>query len=95
MAEYKIATADPNGAVIRTIDNAWIPADPGNIDYIAYQVWLTEGGVPDPYVAPPPSTPEATQAQQNAVLLDHENRLRVLAGDPPLTLDTFMQKLLQ
>jgi hypothetical protein len=35
-------------AVIRLSDNATIPFDPANTDYIAYLKWLEEGGVPLP-----------------------------------------------
>jgi len=52
MAEYQL-TADPD-VVIRTADNASIPNDPDNRDWQEYQAWLAAGGVPDPYVPPPP-----------------------------------------
>ena len=34
--------------IIRTIDNAYIPFDPDNIDYQAYLKWLDEGNEPLP-----------------------------------------------
>jgi hypothetical protein len=34
-------------AVIRTADNACIPFDPDNTDYIAYLAWLAEGNQPE------------------------------------------------
>lgn len=40
-------------AIIRD-DGAFVPTDPGNADYQAYQVWLAAGNTPNPYVAPPP-----------------------------------------
>jgi hypothetical protein len=52
MADYKLATPDPNGPVIRTADQAHIPAAPGNRDWDDYQDWLAAGGVPDPYPYP-------------------------------------------
>ncbi|TAI63879.1 hypothetical protein [Bradyrhizobium sp. Leo170] len=53
MADYRLTATD---AVIRTTDNAGIPNDPANHDWIAYQGWLAAGGVPDPYQ--PPINPE-------------------------------------
>lgn len=40
--------------VQRIADGAWIPPDPGNTDWKIYQIWLTGGGVPDPFVPLPP-----------------------------------------
>jgi hypothetical protein len=57
MAEYQLTATD---AVIRTADNATIPADPANRDWQEYQNWLAAGGVPDPYVKPPKITVENT-----------------------------------
>jgi hypothetical protein len=49
MADYQLTETD---YVIRTKDVAWIPNDPVNRDWIEYQKWLADGGVPDPYVPP-------------------------------------------
>ena len=54
MADYQLTATD---SVIRNLDGACIPADPANRDYVEYQAWLTAGGIPDPYVAPPPTPP--------------------------------------
>jgi hypothetical protein len=32
--------------VVRLSDNAAIPFDPQNVDYVAYLAWLAEGNVP-------------------------------------------------
>jgi hypothetical protein len=45
MAEYQLTAGD---IVIRTADMASIPNDPANRDWIEYQDWLADGGVPDP-----------------------------------------------
>jgi hypothetical protein len=54
MSEYRLTETD--ATVIRTSDEAYIPNDPANADWVEYQAWLDAGGVPDPYV--PPSQPE-------------------------------------
>jgi hypothetical protein len=85
MAEYQLTATD---GIIRTEDGAWIPADPANRDWVEYEKWLAAGGEPDPHVPPPPP-PAAKPAPQDAILFDHENRLRTLEGQPPLTLAEF------
>lgn len=87
MADYQLTASD---AVIRTEDQALIPNDPANRDRAEYDEWLDDGGVPDPYVELPP--PEPMPDEQNVVLYEHENRIRVLEGQPPLTLSDFVQQ---
>ena len=89
MADYQLTLYD--NFVIRTADGACIPNDPANRDWVEYQAWLADGGVPDPYVPPEPIPPEP-QAE-TTVLYDHENRLRLLEGQPPLTLQDFFTKM--
>jgi hypothetical protein len=55
MSDYQLTGSD---VVVRTIDGAAIPDDPGNRDRAAYEAWLAVGNVPDPYVTPPPPTAE-------------------------------------
>ncbi len=49
---YKKMQPSFDGEVIKTIiclyDNAFIPFDPANTDYVAYLKWLEEGNVPEP-----------------------------------------------
>jgi hypothetical protein len=43
---YKLFFRD--GFVIRILDNAVIPFDPDNMDFVEYQKWLSEGNIPLP-----------------------------------------------
>jgi len=88
MSEYQLTATD---AVIRTEDGASIPNDPANRDRAQYEQWLADGGVPDPYVPPEPAPPDPPP--EASVLYDHENRLRVIEGQPPLTLSDFVNKV--
>jgi hypothetical protein len=88
MADYRLTATD---VVIRTADGAGIPDDPANSDWAEYQEWLEDGGVPDPYVAPPVAAPQPTNEQ--TILYDHENRIRAQEGAPPLSLIDFIAKL--
>ena len=85
MADYQLTATD--STVIRTEDGACIPNDPANRDWVEYQAWLKDGGVPDPYVEPEPVPP--TPTAQDQVLYDHENRLRAMEGQPPLSVEDF------
>jgi hypothetical protein len=42
---YKLTQGE---SVIRIADNAFIPFDPANVDYVAYLAWLAEGHEPLP-----------------------------------------------
>lgn len=81
MTEYR--RTDNERVVLRVSDNALIPDDPGNADYIGYLAWVAAGGVPDPYVAP------ATASAEPDILFDHENRIRAMEGRPELTSEEF------
>ena len=74
MSDYQLATSDPVGPVIRTTDQAHIPADPANRDWVEYQNWLALGNTPDLYVPPDPVPVPPAPEVADAVLLDHENR---------------------
>ena len=38
----------PSQCIKRLSDNAFIPFDPANTDYVAYLAWLAEGNTPLP-----------------------------------------------
>ena len=49
MIMYKLKnTLSGSQIVIRLSDNAMIPFDPQNSDYIAYLAWVAEGNTPTP-----------------------------------------------
>ena len=73
MADYKLTDGT---AIIRTSDNARIPADPDNMDYVAYQAWLAVSNTPDPYVA----TPLTPQDQFNSKLAAGMNATWTVSG---------------
>mgnify|MGYP000978948781 CR=1 FL=1 len=48
MAEYKLT--QNNNVILRVADNAFIPKDESNKDYHEYLEWISNGGIPDPFV---------------------------------------------
>jgi hypothetical protein len=50
-------TLTMGSSVIRDADGTWIPDDPANTSWQAYQAWLAAGNTPNPYVPPPPPIP--------------------------------------
>jgi hypothetical protein len=77
MPDYSLLAVE--AAVLRNTDGAVISNDPADPDRIAYNTWVSEGGVPDVQTLPLQLT-----------VFDHENRLRALEGLPPLSLDEFV-----
>jgi hypothetical protein len=76
--------------IIRDLDNAFIPVDPANTDYQAYQVWLAEGNTPNPYVPPPEPTPNLTFLQFMALFTASEQAAIVNSADLQIKLFTLM-----
>ena len=72
MQPYRLATDDPDGPVIRVEDNAWIPNDPANRDWIAYQQWRAESedNRPDPMQTTPPGPPVVELPQPTTLEAD-------------------------
>lgn len=50
---YQLTTST---TILRLTDNAFIPPDPGNIDFQAFLAWVEAGNTPEP--APEPLTSE-------------------------------------
>ena len=96
MAEYQLTALTEPCAVIRYSDGAYVPPDMANRDYNGspqspgYLQWVEDGGVPDPYLPREPAPPQPSTGQ--TVLYEHENRIRALEGQPPLTLVDFITK---
>jgi hypothetical protein len=96
MADYQLTATEEPCAVIRTEDGACIPPDMANRDYNGddfspgYVQWKEAGGVPDPYVEPEPTPPQPSV--EDEVLFDHENRIRAIEGQPPLSIADFIAK---
>jgi hypothetical protein len=47
-------------SIIRLLDGATIPNDPGNCDFADFTDWLEAGNTPEPAPAPPPPPPSYT-----------------------------------
>ena len=90
MADYQLTATD---SIIRTEDGASIPNDPANRDWVEYQDWLADGNEPDPYVPPPDPKPVPGDDVQDAVLLNHENRIRGFEGREPISLQDFTREM--
>ena len=58
---YRLTNSD---SVLRLSDGAHIPADPANRDYAEYLAWVADGGVPEPYVPPPPPVKTVFSARE-------------------------------
>ena len=86
MADYQRTATD--ASVIRTGDGAYVPNDEANRDWVEYRQWLEDGNTPDPYVEPPSPGPPGP-SPEDEVLFNHENRIRAIEGQPPLTMEDF------
>jgi hypothetical protein len=46
-----------NTTILRLADNAFIPADPANVDFAAYLEWVEAGNTPEPALVVEPPAP--------------------------------------
>jgi hypothetical protein len=90
MADYQLTETD---IVIRTTDRMHIPNDPDNRDRVEYEAWLAAGGVPDPYVEPPPPIPAQISNRQFYHQLTLDGRMsqsdakKAMSGNLPTITD--------
>jgi hypothetical protein len=61
MADYTLL---PGGAVLRKVDGALIPDDPGNRDRQSYALWLAAGHTADPTPTPATTVPAQITRRQ-------------------------------
>lgn len=66
--------------VVRLADGAFIPADPANVDRAAFEIWLAEGGVPEPPEMPAMATPRVLTVLQFRDRLTAEEELAITAA---------------
>ena len=97
MKDYRLHL---NEQVVRAVDGAFIPPDPDNVDRIAYDAWLVGGGVPDPYVPPPPPVPATISRRQffqqlaiTGMISESEAKAALKTGDLPELLQGFLSAL--
>jgi hypothetical protein len=65
--------------ILRLVDNAFIPSDPRNRDYVEYLAWVNAGNTPEPAPIPEPA-PEPTAAEKLAAAGLTVDELKELLG---------------
>jgi len=73
---YRLTTGN---TILRLADNAFIPPDPANTDYVAFLEWVEAGNTPEP--APEPEPPvELTPTEKLAASGLTVEELKALFG---------------
>jgi hypothetical protein len=85
MAIYKLSAT----GVIDTTNNLFIPADPLNKDWVAYQQWVDEGNSADPMdiVTPTPINVTATVQESINTDIAYGSLVKALASHFGLSLE--------
>ena len=90
MAKYQLLDT----GVYDTERGASIPEDMGNHDWVVYQQWLTDGGVPDPiYVPPPPTDAELLYQSDQSMIRAIDWLLEYLVNEGVVQLADIPQQL--
>lgn len=69
--------------VLRESDNAFIPADPANVDWQTYQAWLGAGNTPDPLPTVSPPSIISVQAFWSRFTATEQGAIQAAANASP------------
>ena len=86
MAQPYQLTTNQNGGVLRISDGAFIPADPRNADYQAYEAWVAAGNTADPV---PPQTWAQFKGIAGAALAESDKTMVRIQEAIALALNTW------
>jgi len=73
---YRLTTGN---TILRLADNAFIPPDPANTDYVAFLDWVAAGNTPEPSPVVAPPAPLTTEQKLEAAGLTVDE-LKTLFG---------------
>ena len=73
---YRLTTGN---TILRLADNAFIPPDPANTDYVAFLDWVAAGNTPEPSPVVAPPAPLTTEQKFEAAGLTVDE-LKTLFG---------------
>lgn len=87
MSNYEISRF---GDVLRKSDNATIPDNPANHDWVEYSAWVAAGNEPDPYV-PTPSPALVSYSDLRTRLTDAERQAILTACRTSWQIDDYIR----